>query len=180
MMFRDMNEVWTGGMSSYGLILMAISFLQQHKRGEGRSGEVNLGMLLIDFFELYGRQFNYDKVHCLFSTSIFGRIEGSPFFNKPNTKMAISPPTDNLRISFIYNLFKLCIRIKNGGSYMQKEEMAAQMKTAENGPVGKYYPNYLSIEDPLTPSNDIGRASHGAESVRDAFNYAYRYCIFSL
>ena len=50
--------------------------------------------------------------------------------------------------------------------------MAAQMKT--DGPVGKYYPNFLSIEDPLTPSNDIGRASHGAETVKEAFNYAYR------
>ena len=55
---------------------------------------------------------------------------------------------------------------------MKKEEMAAQMKT--DGPVGKYYPNFLSIEDPLTPSNDIGRASHGAETVKEAFNYAYR------
>ena len=50
--------------------------------------------------------------------------------------------------------------------------MAAQMKA--DGPVGKYYPNFLSIEDPLTPSNDIGRASHGAETVKEAFNYAYR------
>ena len=25
---RDMNEVWTGGISSYGLILMVVSFLQ--------------------------------------------------------------------------------------------------------------------------------------------------------
>ena len=25
---RDMNEVWTGGISSYGLILMTVSFLQ--------------------------------------------------------------------------------------------------------------------------------------------------------
>ena len=58
---RDMNEVWTGGISSYGLILMTISFLQKHKRGEGRNPNVNLGVLLIEFFELYGRQFNYEK-----------------------------------------------------------------------------------------------------------------------
>jgi len=56
-----MNEVWTGGISSYGLILMTISFLQNHKRGEGRNPNVNLGVLLIEFFELYGRQFNYEK-----------------------------------------------------------------------------------------------------------------------
>ena len=117
-----MNEVWTGGISSYGLILMTVSFLQQHKRIhpviEGTQQNVNLGVLLIEFFELYGRKFNYEK---------------------------------------------LCIRVKDGGAYIKKEEMAAAMKM-ETGGVPKYYPNYLSIEDPLTPSNDIGRASHGAES----------------
>ena len=56
---RDMNEVWTGGISSYGLILMAVSFLQNNSTDVS---EVNLGVLLIQFFELYGKRFNYDKV----------------------------------------------------------------------------------------------------------------------
>ena len=57
-----MNEVWTGGISSYGLILMTVSFLQNHKRQEGRNKGINMGVLLIEFFELYGRKFNYEKV----------------------------------------------------------------------------------------------------------------------
>merc|ERR1739838_846028 len=98
---RDMNEVWTGGTSSYGLILMTVSFLQLHPRvmpSNGGPVHVNLGVLLIEFFELYGRNFNYDK---------------------------------------------LCIRVKDGGKYIKKEEMAQAMKS-ETG-VPKYYPNYLSI-----------------------------------
>lgn len=31
----------------------------------------------------------------------------------------------------------------------------------------------LCIEDPLTPSNDIGRGSYGALQVKQAFEYAY-------
>lgn len=31
----------------------------------------------------------------------------------------------------------------------------------------------LSIEDPLTPGNDIGRGSYGALQVKHAFDYAY-------
>ena len=50
---------------------------------------------------------------------------------------------------------------------MKKEEMAAQME-------GRGLPSMLSIEDPLTPSNDIGRSSYGAAQVKDAFEYAYR------
>lgn len=52
---RDLNEVFMGGISSYSLILLTISFLQ-HLKGEP---ETNLGKLLIMFFELYGRHFNY-------------------------------------------------------------------------------------------------------------------------
>ncbi|XP_033118057.1 terminal nucleotidyltransferase 4B-like [Anneissia japonica] len=54
---RDLNEAWTGGISSYSLILMVVSFLQQHAQPE----PTNLGVLLIEFFELYGLHFNYLK-----------------------------------------------------------------------------------------------------------------------
>ncbi|XP_042363061.1 terminal nucleotidyltransferase 4A isoform X2 [Plectropomus leopardus] len=58
---RDLNEVFTGGISSYSLILMVISFLQLHPRIDARNPNENLGVLLIEFFELYGRHFNYLK-----------------------------------------------------------------------------------------------------------------------
>lgn len=57
---RDLNEVFTGGISSYSLILMCISFLQLHPRQI--HNEANLGVLLLEFFELYGRKFNYMKI----------------------------------------------------------------------------------------------------------------------
>lgn len=59
---RQLNEVFTGGISSYSLILMTISFLQLHPREDAHSDTSNLGVLLIEFFELYGRLFNYLKV----------------------------------------------------------------------------------------------------------------------
>ncbi|XP_059483277.1 terminal nucleotidyltransferase 4B-like [Neocloeon triangulifer] len=58
---RDLNEVFTGGISSYSLILLTISFLQLHPRDMTIEKDVNLGVLLIEFFELYGRKFNYLK-----------------------------------------------------------------------------------------------------------------------
>lgn len=95
---RDLNEVFTGGISSYSLILMTISFLQVsiivvanmftgitfiivttssrnqlplsnqdfdllqlHPRKDIHCPNTNLGVLLIEFLELYGRKFNYVK-----------------------------------------------------------------------------------------------------------------------
>nr|XP_029720239.1 non-canonical poly(A) RNA polymerase protein Trf4-1 [Aedes albopictus]XP_029720241.1 non-canonical poly(A) RNA polymerase protein Trf4-1 [Aedes albopictus]XP_029720244.1 non-canonical poly(A) RNA polymerase protein Trf4-1 [Aedes albopictus]XP_029720252.1 non-canonical poly(A) RNA polymerase protein Trf4-1 [Aedes albopictus] len=57
---RDLNEVFTGGISSYSLILMCISFLQLHPRAN-QNQTTNLGVLLLEFLELYGRKFNYMK-----------------------------------------------------------------------------------------------------------------------
>ncbi|XP_023034814.1 non-canonical poly(A) RNA polymerase protein Trf4-1 isoform X3 [Drosophila willistoni] len=61
LLLRDLNEVFTGGISSYSLILMCISFLQLHPRGIYHD-KANLGVLLLEFFELYGRRFNYMKI----------------------------------------------------------------------------------------------------------------------
>lgn len=61
---RGMNEVYTGGLGSYSIVCLAISFLQMHpkiRRGEIEA-EKNLGILVMEFFELFGRYFNYEEV----------------------------------------------------------------------------------------------------------------------
>lgn len=74
---RGVNETFSGGIGSFLLQLMIISMLQMHpqvgirmgSRGlrvkrsrEGREIYFNLGYLLLNFFELYGRLFNYKSV----------------------------------------------------------------------------------------------------------------------
>lgn len=118
---RDLNEVFHGGISSYSLILMCISFLQLHHFEENYGTECNLGVLLIEFLELYGRKFNY---------------------------------------------LKTAISVKDGGSYITKDQLQREM-------IDGHRPSILSIEDPLTPGNDIGRGSYGALQVKHAFDYAY-------
>jgi non-canonical poly(A) RNA polymerase PAPD5/7 len=61
---RSMNEVFSGGLGSYSIVCLAISFLQMHPKI--RRGEIdptkNLGVLVMEFFELYGCYFNYTEV----------------------------------------------------------------------------------------------------------------------
>ncbi len=59
---RDLNEVFTGGISSYSLLLMIVSFFQLHPRVEAKSPNANLGVLLLEFFQFYGQLFNYNCV----------------------------------------------------------------------------------------------------------------------
>ena len=59
------------------------------------------------------------------------------------------------------------IRVRDGGSYVPKEVIFKQFN---NG----YRPSILCIEDPLNPSNDIGKGSYGVLTVKKAFEHAYQ------
>lgn len=62
---REINKPFTGGIGSYLLQLMIVSYLQHRAREDvarncGASGKhYNLGSLLLEFFELYGVDYNY-------------------------------------------------------------------------------------------------------------------------
>ena len=57
---RDLSQVFTGGLSSYAVTILVISFLQLHPRRDPCSD--NLGVLLIEFLHLYGHDFNYSSL----------------------------------------------------------------------------------------------------------------------
>lgn len=61
---RRLNNVHNGGLGGYSIICLVYTFLKLHPRI--LTGDIdpldNLGVLLIDFFELYGKNFGYDDV----------------------------------------------------------------------------------------------------------------------
>ncbi|GBG58863.1 hypothetical protein CBR_g262 [Chara braunii] len=123
---RELNEVYTGGIGSYALLVMVMASLQLHpsRRGVNSVGirnalEGNLGILLLDFFELYGRGLNLRDVGVSCRS-------GGRFYPKRSTRM--------------FNPDK---------------------------------PFLLSVEDPQTPENDIGKSSFNFSKVRAAFIHAY-------
>ncbi|KAG6793839.1 hypothetical protein POTOM_003063 [Populus tomentosa] len=58
---RELNEVYSGGISSYALLAMLMAMLQNHRECQA-SLEHNLGLLLIHFFDFYGRKLNTTNV----------------------------------------------------------------------------------------------------------------------
>lgn len=51
---RGLNNSYTGGLSSYGLTLMVISYLQLF------GAKKNMGLLLIDILDYYGKKFDFN------------------------------------------------------------------------------------------------------------------------
>ena len=59
---RRLNDTYSGGIGSFVLCAMIVSFLQMRKRLEIKKGKQlswNLGALLVEIFHLYGNTFNY-------------------------------------------------------------------------------------------------------------------------
>lgn len=61
---RKLNNVHVGGLGGYSTIILVYHFLKLHPRVSTGNIAVmeNLGTLLIEFFELYGRNFSYDNL----------------------------------------------------------------------------------------------------------------------
>ncbi len=127
--------MFTGGISSYSLILLAVSFLQLHPRADAAGANANLGVLLVEFLEHYGNNFNYSRVG---------------------------------------------IRVREGGVLVPKEilqreiaESTTHRRADGPGNNGLSAGSVICIEDPIDPSNDVGRPSYGAANVIQAFKLAY-------
>ncbi|XP_017080009.1 inactive non-canonical poly(A) RNA polymerase protein Trf4-2 [Drosophila eugracilis] len=120
---QGLNEVYSfGGVSSYALTLMVISFLQQQARSNKRYNVNNkLALLLIQFLEYYGHKFDF---------------------------------------------FKYGISVLGDGGCVEKERLRSTL--GENN-----WQSVLSIEDPVTPTNDIGRSSYAALHVMQEFESAF-------
>jgi non-canonical poly(A) RNA polymerase PAPD5/7 len=151
---RELNEVYSGGLGSYAVLVLVASFLQMHpsrlvnsgsgagddtitkkKRKKKRNKasveeqqqnediappfESNLGILLVDFFRLYGRALNHTSVG---------------------------------------------VSCRKGGGYFSKRS---------KGFYNDERSYLLAIEDPNEPDNDLGKNSFNASRARAAFDYAY-------
>jgi non-canonical poly(A) RNA polymerase PAPD5/7 len=57
---RGLNQTHTGGISSYLLTILTISYLQQYFQNKGQ--RTLLSEHLLNFFELYGLKMNYKDV----------------------------------------------------------------------------------------------------------------------
>ena len=87
---RGLNEVYLGGIGSFTLCCLLVSLLQQLP--SIASGEVdpstNLGILLLEFLDLYGKRFNTRRVAVRVDTKMPG------YFRKDELQQTIRSPKD--------------------------------------------------------------------------------------
>ncbi|CAB4253550.1 similar to Saccharomyces cerevisiae YOL115W PAP2 Non-canonical poly(A) polymerase, involved in nuclear RNA degradation as a component of the TRAMP complex [Maudiozyma barnettii] len=97
---RRLNEVHTGGLGGLSIVCLVYSFLHLHPRlrTEDIDARDNLGVLLMDFFELYGKNFSYEKVALSFQDDIPTYLPKSHWRALPPSRssltLAIQDPLD--------------------------------------------------------------------------------------
>lgn len=97
---RKLNNVRHGGLGGFSTICLVYSFLRLHPRiSTGNIDALdNLGVLLIEFFELYGKNFSYDNIAisvmddsvCYLRKSDYKDMQGRSSFT-----LAIQDPSDS-------------------------------------------------------------------------------------
>jgi len=129
---REINEPYHGGVGSFMLQLMIVSFLQHKARCEynlrRKELNMNLGALLLEFFELYGLEFNYctTGISVLRDGSYFpkgAKDKREHFWNPTRSNLlAIENPNDptsdvgrsTFRMNIIQRSFDVAFRVLLG------------------------------------------------------------------
>lgn len=142
---RGLNEVFRGGLGSFSIACLLVSFFQVHPliQLDYLKAEDNLGVLLIEFLELYGKQLNYEKV---------------------GVSIGIDEAARGLKLdgNYNYNYNNSSIDVPFG--YYDK---------VDRGFYNDSRPGLLSIQDPQCPENDLARPSFSIASVKQAFEHAF-------
>lgn len=148
---RSMNEVFSGGLGSYSVICLVLNFLQLHPKI--RRSEMNplnnLGVLLMEFFELYGRSFNYNDVGISLrrgGSYYSKRQRGWANFNNQAWLLSIEDPqdveNDISKTSFGIREVKLVL----AGAYdILGGVLADRNQQLKKGQIGHLHPSELTI-----------------------------------
>ncbi|EER31753.1 conserved hypothetical protein [Candida tropicalis MYA-3404] len=135
---RRLNNVHVGGLGGYATIIMCYHFLRLHPKitTDAMSALDNLGVLLIEFFELYGRNFSYDDLVLALDPENeepkYVRKSKSPLQHSARSSFAIiiqdpADPSNNITRSS-YNLRDL--KKAFGGAYQLLSEKCYQLNAA--------------------------------------------------
>jgi non-canonical poly(A) RNA polymerase PAPD5/7 len=77
---RNLNEVHTGGLGGFSVICLVVSLLEHMP--EVRSGDLipedDLGQILMEFLDLYGKRFDLAKTAITFDQGYTSKVRGNP------------------------------------------------------------------------------------------------------
>lgn len=133
---RALNEPYSGGVGSYSLVCMITSFLQTHPLLQANliDPKDNIAVLLLDFLELHGRNFNYEDVGIsILRKCYFDKGERGWQNDKRTSQLSLEDPQDpendlcknsfcfpNVKQAFEH-AFKLLVHVITSTKYLDND-----------------------------------------------------------
>jgi len=145
-------ESYSGGLSSYGLVLMVARYLQE------QSEQMDTGSLLMGFLDFYSNHFDPRTT----GISVGRRCYFSREHSCPPQGTRITPPTATTTTSGVRGFPSSVSTYYNAGDNQQH---------CFNQPY-KFDPLY--IEDPMCPTNNVGRNCFRVFQIQRAWYDAWR------
>lgn len=139
---RNLNEVFNGGMSSYCLTLLIISYLQGPHKPGSPTASTNLGTLLLEFFELYGLNFNYENVAISVSDGGSYKPKTAPWASFLSVEDPLQEGNDIAKGSYLMQTVKLSFQ---NAYYVLHKHVTSSGSIRPNSILGEI----ISIEDPV-------------------------------
>jgi len=133
---RGLARTHKGGVGSYLLFVMVLSFLQQHKVSYSKTlqSKTGLGHLLYDFFQLYGVDFCYEQtaISVNGNGSYFPKKSRSWYYPERPWELAVESPLDTSfdlgKSSYNIRVVRSCFR----QSWMDLAELHRSWRVPSN------------------------------------------------
>lgn len=150
LLMRGLNEPVNGGIGGFSVICLVVSMLQLMPHVQSRSiiPEHNLGEMLLEFFELYGRQFHYET-NAISLTRPIGYIK----------KVSNNEAIQSRPLLLVHGQR----RGRHANTSIQSQVSSFTYKNRDR----------LSIIDPNNPANDISGGSSNTNAIMARFEDAY-------
>lgn len=168
LVMKGLNDPYTGGLSSYGLVLMIVSVLQRDKGGNRDQGEsilcwssatmspadlaaTELGRLFITFLDIFGRRFS-PREHGI------SVRDGGCEIMRSALKGTDNPSIVQI-LSCIHPLSATIIFTRQTQTNLYEHILRP----------GPFVMDPLVLVDPFDPSSNVGRGCFGISQVQHAF-----------
>ena len=155
---RELNEVFSGGIGSYALLVMVASFLQTHP------SRMHLSEAKFTKGTKNSRYSLSDDNRSVAATNSNRRTHGSEEHGFLETNLGLLL-IDFLRLyGRLLNYNSVGISCRDGGKFFQKRS---------RGFFRDEKPYLMAVEDPNDPTNDLGKNCFNINRARTSFDWAY-------
>ena len=119
---KNMNSSFEGGLSSYNLFLLILSFAKYNNISQNNK-KINLGYFLIQFLEFFGKNFDFKNLTVNLNSPYIYEINSFNNYNSGKSLTILDPLTGLNASKSSYKIFEIQNMFLNAFNFFEKERI---------------------------------------------------------